>query len=135
MVGVPPTGGRRRRSGRGRTIDDSRSGRRARWSALDDVVNLEDVWRIGELDAGAGEDRHQTLAEGLELLPRVPDLADLKVAIRTEADVVVEPGRWPFAGVLELANRLVVLLGSESGGTEADLDQSKEGVLASIRGL
>src|SRR3954454_6793478 len=122
MVGVPPTGGRRRRSSRGRTIDDSRSGRRARWSALDDVVNLEDVWRIGELDAGAGEDRHQTLAEGLELLPRVPDLADLKVAIRTEADVVVEPGRWPFAGVLELPNRLFVLVGSEGDGTETDDD-------------
>src|SRR4029079_7308759 len=101
-------------------IDDSRSGRRARWSALDDVVNLEDVRRIGELDAGAREDRYQTLAEGLELLPRVPDLADVKVAIRTEADVVVEPGRWPFAGVLELANRLVVLVGSEGDGTETD---------------
>src|SRR5687767_5220104 len=105
-----------------RTIGDSRSGRRARWSALDDVVNLEDVRRVGELDAGAGEDRHQTLAEGLELLPRVPDFADLKVAIQTEADVVVEPARWPFAGVLDLANRLVVLLGSESDGTEADND-------------
>src|SRR3954447_4747442 len=116
MAGVSPTGGRRRRSGRGRTIDDFRSGRRARWSALDDVVNLKDVWRIGELDAGAGEDRHQTLAECLELLPGVPDLADLKVAIRTEADVVVEPGRWPFAGVLELANRLVVLLGMRAVG-------------------
>ena len=47
-------------------------------------------------------------------------IADLKVAIRTEADVVVEAGRWPFAGVLELANRLVILLGGESVGTEAD---------------
>src|SRR3954454_7110785 len=122
MVGVPPTGGRGRRSGRGRTIDDSRSGRRARWSALDDVVNLEDVRRVGELDVGAGEDRHQTLTEGLELLPRVPDLADLKAAIGTEADVVVEPGRWPSAGVLDLANRFVVLLGGESDGTEADND-------------
>ena len=63
-------------------------------SALDDVVNVEDVRRIGELDADAGEDRHQTLVEGLELLPRIPDLADLKVAIRTEADVVVEPGGY-----------------------------------------
>ena len=37
---------------------DSRSARRARWSALDDVVNVEDVRRIRELDAGGGEDRH-----------------------------------------------------------------------------
>jgi hypothetical protein len=50
-------------------------------SALHDVVNLEDVRRVGELDADDGEDRHQTLAECLELLPRVPDLADLQVAI------------------------------------------------------
>ena len=34
------------------------SGRPARLSALDDVVNVEDVRRIGELDAGGGEDRH-----------------------------------------------------------------------------
>ena len=85
-------------------------------------MNLEDVRRVGELDAGTGEDRHQTIAEGLELLPRVPDLADPKVAIRTEADVVVEPGRWPFAGVLELANRLVGLVGSEADGAETDND-------------
>jgi hypothetical protein len=62
-------------------------------SALDDVVNVEDVRRIGELNADTGEDRHQALPERLELLPRVPDLADAKVAVRTETDVVVEPGR------------------------------------------
>ena len=80
----------------------------ARWSALDDVANLGDVRRVVELDADAGKNRHQTLAEGLELVPRVPDLADLKVPIRTEADVVVEASGWPFASVLDLANRLVV---------------------------
>ena len=62
-----------------RTISDSRSGRRARLSALDDVVNVEDVRRIGELDADAGEDRHQTLVEGLELLPRIPDSLTLRL--------------------------------------------------------
>ena len=77
-------------------------------SALDDVVNLEDVRRAGELDAGGGEDRHQTLAESLELLPRIPDLADLKVAGQTEADMVVQPGWWPLARVREQASRLGV---------------------------
>ena len=83
-------------------------------------MHLEDVRRVGELDADAGKNRHQTLTEGLELLLRVPDLADLKGAIRTEADVVVEASGWPFAGVLDLANRLVVILGSRGDGTEAD---------------
>src|SRR4051812_49436129 len=74
------------------------------------------------MDVGAREGRDQTPAGGLQLLPRIPDLAHLKVAIRTEADVVVEPGRWPFAGVLDLANRLIVLVGSEGDGAETDND-------------
>ena len=57
-MGVPPTGDADDEAVAARTIGDSRSGRRARLSALDDVVNVEDVRRIGELDAGAGEDRH-----------------------------------------------------------------------------
>jgi hypothetical protein len=31
-------------------------------------VDLEDLWRTGEFDAGLGEDRHQALTERLELL-------------------------------------------------------------------
>ena len=85
-------------------------------------MDLEDVRRAGELDAGGGEDRHQTLAESLELLPRIPDLADLEVAGQTEADMVVAPGRWPFACVREQASRLGLLLGSEGDGTETDND-------------
>jgi hypothetical protein len=35
---------------------------------LDDVVDLDYLWRTGELDAHLGEDRHQSLTERLELL-------------------------------------------------------------------
>jgi hypothetical protein len=35
---------------------------------LDDVVDLNDLWRTGELDAALGEDRHEAMAESLELL-------------------------------------------------------------------
>jgi hypothetical protein len=42
--------------------------------ALDDVVNLEDLGIRGELNSNLGQDRHQPLAEGPELLLGVPDL-------------------------------------------------------------
>ena len=58
--------------------------------ALDDVVNLEDLWFAGKLDSGVGQYGHQPLTERLELLPRVPDFADTQVPFRPEANVVIE---------------------------------------------
>src|SRR3972149_200335 len=78
---------------------------------LDDVVDLHDLWWTGELDAARGEDRHQALTERLELLLRVPDLADPEAATGTESDVVVEPVRRELARCLYGGHRLVVLLG------------------------
>jgi hypothetical protein len=44
--------------------------------ALLDVVDLEDLRLAGKLDPGLGQHRHEALTERLELLPRIPDLAD-----------------------------------------------------------
>src|SRR5204862_6425423 len=77
-------------------------------AALDDVVNLEDVWLACELDSGVGQHWRQPFAERGELFPRVPDLADLEVAVRTEADVVVEPVGRKIAGFSNLLQGLVV---------------------------
>ena len=68
-----------------------------------------------------GQDRREPCAEGLKLLLGVPDLAHEEVAVRAEADVVVEPV-WrpgPFA-LLEEADGRVVLLGGKplGGGSE-----------------
>lgn len=54
-------------------------------------VDLEYLRLARELDSDFGQNRHETLAERLELLPRVPDLAHPQVLPRAEADVVVEP--------------------------------------------
>src|SRR6266480_3070459 len=53
--------------------------------ALDDVVDL-DEGRLSGIDPDLVEDRHHALAEGLELLLRVPDLAHVEVPVRAEAD-------------------------------------------------
>jgi hypothetical protein len=47
---------------------------------LDDVVDLEDLRWSGKLDAALVEDRHQARTERLELLLRVPDLANPEAA-------------------------------------------------------
>ena len=69
--------------------------------ALDDVVDFDDLWWPCELDTALGEDRHQAFTERLELLHRVPDLADAEAAAGAEGDVVVEPsgGNSPAASM------------------------------------
>src|SRR5256885_2593962 len=80
--------------------------------ALDDVVDLEHLGLARELDANVGQYRHQTLAERVELLPRIPDLTDSEAPARTESDVVGKPVRRPLApGILQPLDAFVVLLG------------------------
>src|SRR3954468_11131741 len=51
------------------------------------------------------------LPERLQLLLRIPDLADTEAAARTESDVVGKSIRWPLAsGVLQPLDAFVVLL-------------------------
>src|SRR5437868_14101108 len=76
--------------------------------ALDDVVDLEHLG-LTRLDPDVLQHRHQALAEGVELLARVPDLADSELAVGLEGDVVLESLREPVARLLEPADRLVVL--------------------------
>jgi hypothetical protein len=51
--------------------------------AFDDVVGLKKLG-LTRLDTDVSQHRHQPLPELLPLLPRVPDLADLEVAVRTD---------------------------------------------------
>ena len=54
---------------------------------------------------------------------RVPDLGDSEVAVRLEGDVVLKSLRQPIAGLLQTADRLVVLIRGHSGRCrEADED-------------
>src|SRR3954463_4588824 len=50
------------------------------------------------------------------------NLANAKVAVCAEADVLVHPVREPVTGLLEAPLRLVVLLGDHGCGGEADND-------------
>src|SRR5690242_6343763 len=77
-------------------------------------MNLDDLRWPGKLDAGGREDRHEPFTERLELLLRVPDLADPEAATRTESDVIVEPIRRKLARCLDARHRLVVLLGCQA---------------------
>ena len=49
---------------------------RARGLALDDVVHLKH-FRLARVDPQLSENRAQALSKRVELLPRIPDLADL----------------------------------------------------------
>ena len=71
---------------------------------LDDVVDLDDLGRAGEFDAAFGEYRHQPLTERLELLLRVPDLADAEAAAGAERDVIVEAVGRELPGCLDRGN-------------------------------
>jgi hypothetical protein len=54
-------------------------------------VDLEHLGLARKLDPNNLRHRHETLAERVELLARVPDLADPEITVRTERDVVLEP--------------------------------------------
>src|SRR5579859_4459893 len=52
-----------------------------RLAALEGVVNLKDLRLAGELDSDVGQHWHQPFTKRLQLLPGVPDLAHLEVAV------------------------------------------------------
>ena len=79
-------------------------------------MDLEHLWGAGELDAVLGEDRHQDRTERLELLLRVPDLADPKIATGTERDVVVEPVGRPLASRLLMRGCVASYFSAEEPG-------------------
>src|SRR6266540_3782968 len=94
--------------------------------ALDDVVDLEHLGLARKLDPDVLKHWHEALTERVELLARVPDLADSEVTVRLEGDVILESLRQPVPRLLEAADGFVVLFGSHTGrGREAD---GKEGV-------
>jgi hypothetical protein len=94
-------------------------------------VNLHQLW-FARFDSDLGEDGHQPLAEFVELLLGVPDLADAKVAIGTEADVVVESVRRKDTRLLELADALVVLYRCQGRGGKA-LTEKLQRVVATLK--
>ena len=68
----------------------SRTSGETRWGlALDDFVDLENLRITREHDADVVQHRHEAFAERVELLPRVPDLADSELPVRNEGDVVL----------------------------------------------
>src|ERR1051326_5058227 len=76
--------------------------------ALDDVVDLQHLG-LTRLDSNVLQHRHQLLAEGVELLARVPDLADSELAVGLEGDMVLESLGRPVARLLPPADGVVVL--------------------------
>src|SRR4051794_5696458 len=88
-------------------------------SALDDVVNLDQLG-LARIYPDVGEEGHEARPEGLELFPRVPDLADFQVPVRAEAHVVVETVGWEVPGRLKPPDAFVVLLRGQRRGGEAD---------------
>jgi hypothetical protein len=73
-------------------------------------VDLEHLGLAREFDPNVVQHRLQTTAERVELLPRIPDLADAQVPLRAESDVMGEALRRPAAGLLEAADAFVLLL-------------------------
>ncbi|MGZ5387834.1 MAG: hypothetical protein ACXWGS_10500 [Solirubrobacterales bacterium] len=75
--------------------------------------------RLARVDPYIRQDRHEALAERIELLLRVPDLADAEVAIRTEADVIVQP-IWGPLSLSQASDAFVVLLCGQGCWGKAD---------------
>ena len=71
-----------------------------------------DHLRLARLDPDVCQDRHQALAERVELLLRVPDLADAEGAFRAEADVDLQPVGGPLA-LFQAADAFVILPGGQ----------------------
>jgi hypothetical protein len=59
---------------------------------LDDVVYRQD-FRFARVNPQLLQDWHETRSESLELLLRIPDQADLQVALRSEAKLIVQSVR------------------------------------------
>jgi hypothetical protein len=100
--------------------------------APDDVVNLQYLGLAG-IYPHLRKHRHEALAKSLKPLPRVPDLADPEVAIRAEADVVLESVRRKFSDLLDSAYSLVVLLGRQRRRAKTDNDAHEKDLLGRVR--
>src|SRR5436190_17879375 len=87
--------------------------------SLDDVVNLKH-FRLARVNPQLSENRAQALSKRVELLPRIPDLADLEVAVRAKAKLIVEPVCWKHTRLREATDNFVVLLCGQRRGREPD---------------
>jgi hypothetical protein len=101
------------------TVHMTRAERSVALLRLDDVVYLEH-FRLSRIDVQLGKNRAEACSEGVELLLRVPDLTDLEVVARAEAELVVESVCWKDALFLEPADNFVVLLRGQRRWGEAD---------------
>src|SRR3990172_2206902 len=98
--------------------------------AFDGVVSLEDLWSAGKLDSDVGQNGHHPLSERLQLLLRVPNLADVETVVRPEEDVVLQAVRRPGSSLLESTDAFFVLLFRQVRGVEADNDAHETVLLA-----
>ena len=73
----------------GRRIPQPMRSKLAALTTVDDVVDLED-FGLARIDAELAQDRRKTCPECVQLLLGVPNLADLKVAVRAEAELIIE---------------------------------------------
>src|ERR1700694_4032335 len=87
--------------------------------APDDVMYL-DHFRLARIYAEFRQDRREARTESVELLLRVPDLADFKVVARSEADLVVESVRGKDAFLIQATDDAVVLLCRQRRGRKPD---------------
>src|SRR5215210_2039018 len=92
-------------------------------------VSVEDLRLTRKLDACLLQPRPKLLAEGLDLLRRLPDLAHPDVVLRPEADVKLAALRGPVPGPRELVADGVVLLLGHVRGWEANDDAHGEAPL------
>ena len=73
------------------------------------------------------------LAEGIELLSRVPDLADAQIPLRPEKNVVIEADWFrPHSRRLKATLNFVVLLSRHVCGAEADNDADTTSLPSSL---
>src|SRR6478736_6734113 len=66
------------------------------------ALDLEPFWLAAEPDSLTLQNGHQRVSELLLVLPRLPHLADAKVAVRAETDVRDQPCRRPGTRLLQL---------------------------------
>src|SRR5215216_1872234 len=99
----------------------ARRRRRRRLERLEDM-GLEYFRLTRELHARFFNPWPQLLTEGVELLPRFPDLADSEVVLVAKENVELATVRWPITGVGERVANGVVLLPRHVRGWKADND-------------
>src|SRR4051812_5038038 len=78
----------------------------------DDVVYFDD-FRLARVDTELLKNRHEARAERVELLLSVPNLADLEVVARAEANLVIQPVRGHDTISSEPADGTVVLISGQ----------------------